>query len=230
MRRPVLIAAAVTALSLAIGAWALDRWAPPQDLPWKPFDLDQPIGIATHFKLARIAADDRACRAALQAGGVGFESLPPRREGECSVLDGVKLDEGPAPLSPSRPMMSCGQALAFAVWERHAVQPAARRLLDVQVVRIEHLGTYNCRPIRGETSQLSQHAFANAIDVAAFDLADHRQVSVLKDYRDPGPPGVFLRRVHREGCRVFGHSLGPDFNADHRNHLHLDMGPWGWCR
>ena len=100
MRRPVLIAAAAAALALAVVAWTVGRWAPPQDLPWKPFDLDQPIGLATHFKLARIAADDHACRAALEAGGVGFESLPPRREGKCSVLDGVKLDDGPARSAP----------------------------------------------------------------------------------------------------------------------------------
>jgi hypothetical protein len=53
---------------------------------------------------------------------------------------------------------------------------------------------------------------------------------VLKDYRDPGPRGVFLRRVHDAGCLVFGHTLGPDFNADHKDHLHLDMGLWGPCR
>jgi hypothetical protein len=24
--------------------------------------------------------------------------------------------------------------------------------------------------------------------------------------------------------------LGPDYNAAHRNHFHLDMGPWWVCR
>jgi hypothetical protein len=50
----------------------VDRLAPPQDLPWKPFSLNQPIGLATAGKLARIGADPAACRAALREGGVRF--------------------------------------------------------------------------------------------------------------------------------------------------------------
>ena len=233
MRRAVITFASVS-LALLASLWALDRFAAPQDLPWKPFDLDQPIGLATHVKLARIGANYDRCRQALAAGGVRFESLPPRREGQCAVLSGVELLEGPAPLSPAHPVMSCSEALALAVWERHVVQPAARDLLAAQVVRIEHFGTYNCRPIRGEADHLSEHAFADAIDISAFDLASGRQVSVLKDYRAAGPGGAFLRRVSRGACGVFGHALGPDYNADHHDHFHLDMGawlgPWGMCR
>ncbi len=93
---------------------------------------------------------------------------------------------------------------------------------------IEHFGTCACRPIRGERSHLSQHAFANAIDVAGFRLANRSQVSVLKDYRRQDGRGRFLRRAHADGCRLFGHSLGPEFNPAHHDHFHLDMADWGW--
>ena len=33
----------------------------------------------------------------------------------------------------------------------------------------------------------------------------------------------FLRRVHAAGCKTFGTILGPEANAAHRNHFHLDM-------
>lgn len=229
---------AALALLAAAGA-AADRLAPAQDLPWKPFSLERPIGWATHLQLARIGYDPEACRAALAAGGVGFTPVPPRREGDCHVLNGVRLGAAAIPLKPEGPVMSCQEALALAAWERWSVQPAARAAFGEPVVRIEHFGTYACRPIRGHAHGLSEHAFADAIDVSAFRLSDGHLISVLKDYRDPGLAGGFLRRAHAGACRVFGHALGPDFNADHRDHFHLDMGLgslggpgglWGSCR
>ena len=32
------------------------------------------------------------------------------------------------------------------------------------------------------------------------------------------------------GCRFFDGVLSPDYNAAHRDHLHLDRGPWWFCR
>jgi hypothetical protein len=181
-------------------------------------------------QLARIGYDQAACTAALAAGDVDFTPVPDRFDGACHVLGGVRLGEGLAPLQPAAPIMNCQEALAFADWVRHAVEPEAEAILGRNVARIEHFGTYNCRPIRGDPRALSEHAFANAIDVSGFDLTDGRQVSVLKDYSSPGPPGVFLHRIHDAACMVFGHTLGPDFNADHKDHFHLDMGLWGPCR
>lgn len=218
------------AAALILAGVAADRLAPAQDLPWKPFSLNRPIGWATHVQLAAIGYDQPRCEAALRAGGVAFTPVEPRREGDCHVLNGVRLEDGAVALQPAAPMMSCQEALAFADWTRHAIQPAAMAVYGRPVVRIEHFGTYACRPIRGHTRGLSEHAFANAIDVSAFHLSDGRMVSVLKGYRDPGEDGVFLHRVHDAGCQVFGHTLGPDFNADHRDHFHLDMGLWGPCR
>lgn len=40
---------------------------------------------------------------------------------------------------------------------------------------------------------------------------------------DPGQKSAFLRRIHDAACRMFGTTLGPEANADHRNHFHLDM-------
>jgi hypothetical protein len=231
LRRTLLVIAGVLA-ALVAGGFALDRLAAPQDLPWRPFDLDQPVGLATHFKLARIGADEARCRAALAAGGIDFQPVPPRRDGRCNQLAAGRFGAGLAPLDPPRAVLTCREALAFAVWERHVVQPAARRDLGAGVSLISHFGTYACRPIRGERAQLSEHAFADAIDVSAFRLSDRREISVLHDYRAPTRAGTFLRDVHAGGCRIFGHTLGPDFNAAHRDHFHLDMGasPWGLCR
>ena len=227
-RRWLWLAAALAVI--VSGLVALDRLAPAQDLPWKPFSLNRPLGWATHVQLARIGYDEPACERALAAGDVDFTLAPPRVEGECHVLNGVRLGEGLAPLKPAGPIMSCQEALAFVAWERHAVEPAADAAFGKGVVQIEHFGTYACRPMRGHRSGFSEHAFANAIDVSGFRLSDGRLISVLKDYRADDARGRFLHEVHDRACLVFGHTLGPDFNSDHKDHFHLDMGLWGPCR
>lgn len=46
------------------------------------------------------------------------------------------------------------------------------------------------------------------------------------------PEELFLREVHAKGCEIFGTALGPDANADHRDHFHFDMAKRrsGYCR
>ena len=229
-RIPAAVAALSTAAVLA-GVLLIAR-APPEDLPWKPLALDQPMGLATHWKIAALARDPSRCRAVLAAGGVEFRPSGAFSDhGACEVRDAGGLYRGLPPLIPARPAMSCGEALALAVWERQSVRPRSRDILGSEVVAVDHFGAYACRDIRGGGPPgRSQHAFANAIDIAGFRLGDGRRVTVAAHYRDPGARGVFLRRVREDACRVFSAALGPDFNTAHHDHLHLDMGAWGSCR
>ncbi|MDP3854757.1 extensin family protein [Phenylobacterium sp.] len=217
------------ALVLIAVAWIADAYAPPQDLPWKPLRLADPPGLATHMKFERAAQDRRACRAVLREGGVGFWEVPIRVDGVCAVLNAGRLQGGVTPLRPAGPVMTCPQALAYAFWDRHALRPAARETLGARVVEVGHYGTYACRRVGGRDG-LSEHAFANALDVAEVRLADGRRVSVLKDFKSDGANGVFLRRVRTGACRWFHVTLSPDYNAAHRDHLHLDSGRYRVCR
>jgi hypothetical protein len=125
--------------------------------------------------------------------------------------------------------MTCPLAVALTVWEREVVRPAVRAELHTSLAGLDHYGTYNCRPIAG-TDRSSQHATANAVDVAAFRLAHGPAVTVARDWHGQGARAAFLRRVHDGGCRAFGTTLGPDYNAAHHDHLHLDMAHWSYCR
>ncbi len=210
---------------------AVIRWAPPEDLPWTPLRLDQPLGLATGFKFNLATADPARCRAVLSEGGVRFVEEPERVSGGCATRNTVRLQSPAAPLSPAAPVMTCPEALAYAFWARHAVQPAARAELGEPISRVEHYGTFACRNLYGrETGARSEHAFANALDVAAFRTATGRRVSVLNDFADPGPEGRFLRRVRDDACPWFSAVLSPDYNAAHRDHLHLDRGRFRACR
>ena len=229
-----LATAAGLALDLAIVALllaaAIARWAPPQDLPWTPLKLSQPVGLFTGVKFARAAADPAQCRLVLREGGVAFTEQPDRVSGACATRDTIR-PAGPVPLAPAAPVMTCQEALAYAFWARHSVQPAARAELGSPIARIEHYGTYACRNVYGRASGMkSQHAYANALDVAAFRTASGERVTVLADFDDEGPKGRFLRRARDGACRWFRATLSPDYNSAHRDHFHLDHGRYGVCR
>ena len=211
----------------------------PEDLPWTPLDLTQPVGAFTGRKLAGL--DDYAgCRALLNRAGVRFTVLPPRTGGaQCGYDDAVRLRTERALAIGYRPQglaTSCRVAAAMALWEWHVVQPAAQRYFGRAVVAIDHLGSYNCRRIGGGgEGAWSEHATANAVDIAAFRLEDGRRISILGDWTGDPAEQAFLRDVRDGACNLFATVLSPDYNAAHRDHLHLDQaarGEMGWrgCR
>lgn len=172
------------------------------------------------------------CHVALARERVGFRVLPDRTfGGGCSALGAVQLTDIGTPVA-NLGAMRCPLARAFAAWVREAVQPEAQRRFGTTVRRIESFGTYACRPVNSQAgARLSEHAFANAVDVAAFVLADGRRVTVLDGWESADEEvRRFLRTVHRAGCRRFSVGLGPDADAYHRNHLHFDLGRGPYCR
>jgi len=110
------------------------------------------------------------------------------------------------------------------------VAPAARRYFRQDVMRIELAGpSYTCRPVAG-TTRLSEHAYANAVDIGGFLLADGRLISVARGWRGTRAERSFLRAVRDGACGHFKAVLSPDYNRAHRDHLHFDRGPDDMCR
>ena len=166
----------------------------------------------------------RQCMASLKEKSVRFAGLPNKSfDGGCRTIDTIKvMDFGTA--TTNLGAMTCPLAANFTDWARYAVRPAAKQYLGADVVRIETMGTFNCRNIYGGRSgKLSEHAFANAVDVSAFVLRDGRRVSVLTGWNGSSEERAFLRRLHQSACKRFGTVLGPDYNAAHANHFHFDM-------
>ena len=125
---------------------------------------------------------------------------------------------------------TCSMTAALYWWQRD-LQTIAELQLHTTIKRIDQIGTYECRNIdSAATGARSEHATANAIDIAGFETADGRDITVLKDWRKPTPEGAFLRAAHDSACEVFGEVLSPDYNALHANHFHLDQAAWVMCR
>lgn len=233
----MLIAAIV--LVLIFSAWAFLRGRP-QDLPWTPLDLGQPVGMFTGRKLAALTQDFGTCQRLLDKAGVNYTVLAPvDAGGSCGYRDAVRFASDGArtiPFSPGGLGVSCPVAAGLAMWEWNVVQPAAQRHFGARVTRIDHLGSYNCRRLYGRDSgDYSEHATADAIDVAGFRLSDGTRVRVLDDWKNTGAKGAFLREVRDGGCDLFSTVLSPDYNAAHADHFHMDQaerGERGWraCR
>ena len=221
-------------IAFALATFALLR-ARPQDLPWTPLDLANPIGAFTGRKITALTGDFPRCRALLDRAGVRYTTLPEKRDGQCGYVDGVHFEPGGARAIEYLPRdlgVSCPVAAALSVWEWEVVQPAAEQMFGQRVASIDHYGSYNCRRFYGRaTGGWSEHATADAIDVAGFTLSDGRHIGVLKDWHSTGDNGVFLRRVRNGACKLFATTLSPDYNIEHRDHLHLDQaarGNGGW--
>jgi hypothetical protein len=233
------IVALATLVTLAFVAWTSLRGRP-QDLPWAPLDLGQSVGMFTAAKLARLGDDAPRCRTLLDRAGIRYTALPARRDGaRCGYADGVRLRSGGAraiALAPADVGVACPVAAALAMWEWNVVQPAAQRHFGAGAAGIDHFGSYNCRRIAGrDAGTWSEHATADAIDIAGFRLADGTRITVARDWRGTGAKAAFLREVRDGACTVFATTLSPDYNAAHADHLHLDQanrGAIGWraCR
>lgn len=233
----VVIAALLLTLALLIYAGARGR---SQDLPWTKLDLSEPAGMFTGRKLAGLTGDFAACRAVLDQAGVRYTALPPREEdGQCGYADAVRFAPGGSRrirFAPSDLGVACPVAAALTKWEWDVVQPAAQRHFGQRVTEIEHFGSYNCRRMYNrEGASWSEHATADAVDISAFRLADGTRITIVGDWSNKGSDGRFLREVRDGGCELFATVLSPDYNAAHRDHLHMDQaerGEMGWrvCR
>jgi hypothetical protein len=174
------------------------------------------------------------CEAQLAAAGVTFRhaSLPVHTERKivCGAPQVVVYQRGPGHIAyDPAPLLTCPMALALASFER-IVQEEAARDFRVPVVRIAQLGTYNCREMAAFPGWVSEHAYANAIDLARFTLRSGITVDVQRDFdKGEAPParrsGAFLRAVSQRAFdeNVFSHVLTPFFDAHHKDHFHLDL-------
>ncbi|RNJ63516.1 MAG: extensin [Porphyrobacter sp. IPPAS B-1204] len=179
--------------------------------------------------------DDARCLADLGATGARFDPLPDTYAAPgCNKLGTVQLmalagDRAPLSVSNMGPVR-CSVAKAFGDWARFGVDRAARQLLRSPVVRIETMGSYACRNVAG-TERRSAHARAEAIDVSAFVLADGRRIVLKRDWHGgDAATREFLRVVHKSACKRFGTVLGPEYNAAHEDHFHLEGTGAKFCR
>ena len=192
------------------------------------------------------------CVRLLASTGADVELSKPIRNGQCGTPAPVLLKRvAGVELSPPA-VVNCRVAAKVHEWINESVQPLALETLGMRVARIITASAYMCRQRVGSSNErLSEHSFANALDISAFVTADGRSIDVLTGWgqtardrqahaatggedarplHDIAPAdgartkdSPFLRSVHEGACGIFGTVLGPEANEAHRNHLHLDL-------
>jgi len=239
----VILWAMVVGAALAVGhaLWRGHIQVPERYNPWAELNVDASPNWLTFMKLRRAQADPPSCLAALERTGVTYERVPDRVTGPgCGFQDAVRVHRGHRVRIGSPVILSCRTALSFAMWERHGLQPAADKNLQTPIVGIEHAGSYACRNVNtgrdpeSVDARRSRHATADALDVTGFVTQDGRRIRVERDWQGGAAPAdtapsAFLRDVHSMGCQFFTGVLGPDYNAVHRDHFHLEVGGWRMC-
>ncbi|MBX3185073.1 MAG: extensin family protein [Polyangiaceae bacterium] len=220
------------------GAPAQPPAAPPGGAPMDPLPAAPPPGAEPALRYAALSGPD--CLAEAARRGLPIEQVPARAS-LSAVQTPVRLT---GPLGDvlvvmngsQRPgamgdydILDCRLALA--------VSDLARLLAARGVTTIHHASLLRQGAVVRSTGKPSQHAMGLAIDVARLSMRDGSQVVVKRDFpADIGAPVCvpredpaqrWLRGVVCEAhqARLFNLILTPNFNADHHDHLHLDLAP-----
>ncbi|MGE0329047.1 MAG: extensin family protein [Polyangiaceae bacterium] len=147
-------------------------------------------------------------------------------------LNGVSIVMNGAKTPGSRgdyDVLDCRLALSLDDWTREL----SRR--GVQVLR--HASLLRPGAVIRSSGRPSQHALGLAIDVASLELQDGTRYEVQRDFAGSIGAPVCTEQVDTASrwlrglvcdthqSRVFNLILTPNYNADHHDHVHLDLEP-----
>jgi len=160
------------------------------------------IGFIGYLFITVENSNDVDCVSWLEIEGYEFTTLNGFNIGKCQIDTPVRITSLPH-TSMNKPItLSCPFARKVGKWSE-----------EIGANHLEHVGGYNCRKISGSL-MMSQHSFGNAIDVVSVNNVD-----LGKNYR----------QLSAAACKHFTNVFGPDDDAAHSHHLHLDSGPGIGC-
>ena len=68
------------------------------------------------------------------------------------------------------------------------------------------------------------------VKIFNYQATHGQEITLKRDWLSGTASGRFLRDVRNGACELFNLVLSPDYNADHADHLHFDMGRYRSCR
>lgn len=205
---------------------------PPFVNPLPVIDVAERDTWLVDWRLASIKHYPSVCARTLKAPHIEAQQIAdgPMKDG-CGWSNAVRLVSAGG-VHASFDKITCETAVALTLWLEHEVQPLALNIFGQRVTSVRSYGSYACRNIIGDPLwryRRSEHAIANAADIAGFTLADGREISIRQHWKSEGAEGRFLHEAHARACSYFRAALGPDFNDAHHDHFHLDRGLFSRC-
>jgi hypothetical protein len=227
-RRVALFAAFCLLAAYPASRMGLFEWPRAYD-PLALPDLAQSPNFLTKWQMKIIDYQPADCALALQRVGISAQLNPTKNPGtDCEITSAFTATQfSTAKIKPED--MRCALAARLYQWERHALQPAARRILGEEIAEITHFGSFSCRTMRGKWA-MSEHATANAFDISGFRTKSGKLISVKRDWGKPTQEAKLLTVARDSLCDWFNVTLSADYNKDHADHFHIDMGLWRTCR
>lgn len=157
---------------------------------------------------------------------------PIRGRGACGVANAVKITAVDGVGLTQHATIDCVTAKALKSWVRNGLKPAVGKV-GGGVKSLKVVAHYACRNRNNKRGgRLSEHAKGRAIDIAAINLNNGQQITVLKGWRNR-QQGPILKRAHKAACGPFGTVLGPNANRYHQDHFHFDTARYrsgSYCR
>jgi hypothetical protein len=178
--------------------------------------------------------DFATCRAELARLGARF-TIPEMAaaDGKCKVPNPVQINAIATPAGevdfPGGPILNCIFAKRFTAWVSDIAAPVVKAHAGEALAAIATGPGYECRNRNGDntTSKVSEHAFGNAIDIAAFTLEDKESLPVANVQKAGNVESRWLMALRVSACGYFTTVLGPGSNAAHAEHYHFDLGLHG---
>ncbi|MEE8307254.1 MAG: extensin family protein [Gammaproteobacteria bacterium] len=192
------IKALCTCIMLMAGTASLHSQQPPAPVPDSaagqvPLPERNPARLAPPLHPSQIAVPDWTaqeiqeamdqCSMMLADTGVVYRHIEPLREGRCGTPAPIELSAiGANPSVAVTPpaQVTCGLATSLSAWSDSILQKAARTHLDDTITGIRNVASYVCRNrYNASDKRISEHARANALDMAAFKTQSGTWITVL---------------------------------------------------
>jgi hypothetical protein len=177
--------------------------------------------------------DFATCRIELGKLGAKF-SVPEIQatESRCHIANPVQISAIATPAGkvdfPGGPILNCIFAKRFTAWVSDIAAPVVRAHTGEALIAIATGSSFECRNRNGDTTaKISEHASGNAIDIAAFRLADKESLPVANVQKTEDVESRWLMALRVSACGYFTTVLGPGSNAAHAEHYHFDLGIHG---
>ena len=191
-----------------------DRYSPPQNDRY-PASRDDRAYVPQNDPYSAAPAPERGPA----TGSQDFSPLPRLGPSQGNAVNSF----GAVAVTPTA-TLACPIVSALDRWLTDSVQPSAMRWFGSRVVEIKQISAYSCRGMNGNSrAHISEHAFGNALDIAAFTLADGRRITVKDGWKGMPEEQGFLRDIQGAACQQFNTVLAPGSNVYHYDHIHVDL-------
>jgi hypothetical protein len=192
--------------------------------PPRPADFTAPTPAPEVPAKPELVAEESACRERLIKLGVRFEPVPSIVNEQCGAPHPLRVSHLPDGLEVTPPAtVVCAVAEALSRWTKEVVAAESGRHLEAQPTRIAIGTSYECRnQNRQAAGKLSEHAFANAVDISGFEFKGRKAVQI-GDHPAETPDALFQTAIRTQACAYFTTVLGPGSDPSHATHLHFDL-------